>query len=68
MIITNLYKYVVYSSIYHLIEDREQLWNKMIMLQERVNDPVRLTKNRGGQLLKEEKERKVIQKVNLVYV
>lgn len=35
----------------------------MIMMQEQANDPARLWQNRGGQLLKEEKERKVIQKV-----
>lgn len=33
------------------------------MMQEQANDPARLWQNRGGQLLKEEKERKVIQKV-----
>jgi len=37
----------------------------MIMMQEQANDPARLWQNRGGQLLKEEKERKIIQKVNL---
>lgn len=35
------------------------------MMQEQANDPGRLWQNRGGQLLKEEKERKVIQKVNV---
>lgn len=35
----------------------------MIMMQEQANDPARLWQNRGGQLLKEEKERKIIQKV-----
>ncbi|XP_016656385.1 protein regulator of cytokinesis 1 isoform X6 [Acyrthosiphon pisum] len=49
-------------SIYHLFEEREHLWNKMIMMQEQANDPARLWQNRGGQLLKEEKERKIIQK------
>lgn len=52
-----------FSAIYNLIEDRENLWNKMIVMQEQANDPGRLWQNRGGQLLKEEKERKVIQKV-----
>jgi len=54
----------VFSSIYHLFEEREHLWNKMIMMQEQANDPARLWQNRGGQLLKEEKERKIIQKVH----
>ncbi|XP_060877461.1 protein regulator of cytokinesis 1-like isoform X3 [Metopolophium dirhodum] len=49
-------------SIYRLFEEREHLWNKMIMMQEQANDPARLWQNRGGQLLKEEKERKIIQK------
>ncbi|XP_025411967.1 protein regulator of cytokinesis 1-like isoform X2 [Sipha flava] len=49
-------------AIYNLIEDRKHLWNKMIIMQEQANDPGRLWQNRGGQLLKEEKERKVIQK------
>jgi len=57
-----------FSSIYHLIEEREHLWNKMIMMQEQANDPARLWQNRGGQLLKEEKERKVIQKVNFISI
>jgi len=57
----------VFSSIYHLFEEREHLWNKMIMMQEQANDPARLWQNRGGQLLKEEKERKIIQKVNFFY-
>lgn len=37
------------------------------MMQEQANDPARLWQNRGGQLLKEEKERKVIQKVNFIF-
>ncbi|XP_050523703.1 protein regulator of cytokinesis 1-like isoform X2 [Daktulosphaira vitifoliae] len=48
--------------IYYLIEERDNLWNKMVMMQEQANDPARLWQNRGGQLLKEEKERKLIQK------
>lgn len=50
-----------------MIEDRQHLWNKMIMIKEQSTDPGRLWQNRGGQLLKEEKERKVIQKVNKIY-
>lgn len=38
------------------------------MMQEQTNNPARLWKNRGGQLLKEEKERKVIQKVITIYL
>lgn len=51
-----------------MIEDRQHLWNKMIMIKEQATDPARLWQNRGGQLLKEEKERKIIQKVNKVYI
>lgn len=53
----------LYREIYYLIEERDKLWNKMVMMQEQANDPARLWQNRGGQLLKEEKERKLIQKV-----
>lgn len=37
------------------------------MMQEQSTDPTRFWQNRGGQLLKEEKERKVIQKVIIIY-
>ncbi|XP_050442181.1 protein regulator of cytokinesis 1-like isoform X2 [Adelges cooleyi] len=50
------------KEIYYLIEERDKLWTKMVMMQEQANDPARLWQNRGGQLLKEEKERKLIQK------
>jgi len=59
---------IFFSSIYHLFEEREHLWNKMIMMQEQANDPARLWQNRGGQLLKEEKERKIIQKVTFFII
>ncbi|KAK2575525.1 hypothetical protein KPH14_011245 [Odynerus spinipes] len=48
-------------SIFDLLEERENLWSKMNELEHRANNPDRLN-NRGGQLLAEEKERKVIQK------
>ncbi|KAG8227053.1 hypothetical protein J437_LFUL013236 [Ladona fulva] len=41
-----------------------RLYWKQIDLDDRVDDPDRLFDNRGGQLLKEEKERKAIQKVD----
>ncbi|VVC45498.1 Hypothetical protein CINCED_3A022767 [Cinara cedri] len=50
------------QSIFYLMEEREDLWQKMIVMKEHANDPARLWQNRGGQLLKEEKERKTIQK------
>lgn len=39
----------------------------MIMIEEQNKNPDRLWKNRGGQLLKDEKEKKVIQKVIKLY-
>ncbi|XP_043488305.1 protein regulator of cytokinesis 1-like isoform X1 [Polistes fuscatus] len=47
--------------IFNLLEEREKLWTKMKELEHRANNPDRLN-NRGGQLLAEEKERKVIQR------
>ncbi|GLG96812.1 Uncharacterized protein GBIM_03712 [Gryllus bimaculatus] len=48
--------------ILELAKKREKLWKKMMDLDERAHDPKRLFANRGGQLLREEKERKAIQK------
>lgn len=48
-------------SIFDLLEERENLFSKMKELEHRANNPNRLN-NRGGQLLAEEKERKIIQK------
>lgn len=49
------------KQIFELLEVRDNLWQQMTNLQERATDPNRFH-NRGGQLLAEEKERKVIQK------
>ncbi|XP_012266587.2 protein regulator of cytokinesis 1-like [Athalia rosae] len=49
------------KAIFQLLEERDLLWQKMSSLDERATDPNRFH-NRGGQLLAEEKERKVIQK------
>ncbi|XP_046989178.1 protein regulator of cytokinesis 1-like isoform X2 [Schistocerca americana] len=48
--------------LFQLMEKRQKLWEKMIALESKANDRDRLFNNRGGQLLREEKERKVIQK------
>ncbi|PNF26068.1 hypothetical protein B7P43_G06395 [Cryptotermes secundus] len=48
--------------IFELVNQRQELWDKMLELENRANDPSRLFHNRGGQLLLEEKERKNIQK------
>ncbi|XP_069677765.1 protein regulator of cytokinesis 1-like isoform X3 [Periplaneta americana] len=48
--------------IFELANKRQELWDKMLELEDRANDPNRLFHNRGGQLLLEEKERKNIQK------
>ncbi|CAH1730633.1 unnamed protein product [Chironomus riparius] len=45
--------------IFNMIQERQDLWNQMELLQNKEQDPKRYA-NRGGQLLKEEKERKMI--------
>lgn len=55
-----------FRELYSLAEKWFDLWNKMISLESRSNNVQRLN-NRGGQLLKEEKERKTIQKVFISY-
>lgn len=46
-------------AIYNMYNKRESLWEKLLDLEHRANQPNRY-KNRGGQLLNEEKERKTI--------
>ncbi|XP_046735023.1 protein regulator of cytokinesis 1-like [Diprion similis] len=48
-------------AIFELLEERDNMWQQIENLEQRANDPNRY-QNRGGQLLAEEKERKVIQK------
>ncbi|KAG8188749.1 hypothetical protein JTE90_023092 [Oedothorax gibbosus] len=43
------------------IEKRQQLWEMMVVFENKASDPSRF-KNRGGNLLKEEKQRKKVQK------
>ncbi|XP_062560143.1 protein regulator of cytokinesis 1-like [Armigeres subalbatus] len=45
--------------IFQLVEQRKEMWEKMISLEQKSNDPSRYN-NRGGKLLEEEKERKRI--------
>lgn len=45
--------------IFNMIKERQDLWSQMESLQSKESDPKRYN-NRGGQLLKEEKERKMI--------
>lgn len=47
------------EAIFLIIQERQNLWNQMESLQNKECDPKRYN-NRGGQLLKEEKERKMI--------
>lgn len=47
------------EALFAMIEERQDLWNQMELLQNKESDPKRYN-NRGGQLLKEEKERKMI--------
>lgn len=56
--------FLFFSEIYSLAEKWFQLWDKMLSLESNSTNAKRLN-NRGGQLLKEEKERKKIQKVIL---
>ncbi|XP_075220871.1 protein regulator of cytokinesis 1-like [Lycorma delicatula] len=53
--------YLKYEKIFHNIETRKQLWDRMVALEELAKDCDRFN-NRGGSLLKEEKERKKITK------
>ncbi|XP_055595382.1 protein regulator of cytokinesis 1-like [Uranotaenia lowii] len=48
-----------YETIFQLIEQRREMFEKMIKLEQKSNDPSRYN-NRGGKLLEEEKERKRI--------
>ena len=47
------------EAIFNIIRERQDLWNQMESLQNKESDPKRYN-NRGGQLLKEEKERKMV--------
>lgn len=47
------------ETIFTLLAERKQLWARMEALEEKANAPNRFN-NRGGQLLREEKERKTI--------
>ncbi|XP_055630742.1 protein regulator of cytokinesis 1-like [Toxorhynchites rutilus septentrionalis] len=47
------------ESIFQLVEQRREMWEKMTMLEQKSHDPSRYN-NRGGKLLEEEKERKRI--------
>ncbi|XP_058833176.1 protein regulator of cytokinesis 1-like [Topomyia yanbarensis] len=47
------------AAIFQLVEQRREMWEKMIVLEEKSHDPSRYN-NRGGKLLEEEKERKRI--------
>lgn len=47
------------------MEKWSHLWERMIHLEELSKNKNRLFDNRGGQLLKEEKERKAVENVSL---
>uniref|UniRef100_A0A8D8C002 Protein regulator of cytokinesis 1 n=1 Tax=Culex pipiens TaxID=7175 RepID=A0A8D8C002_CULPI len=47
------------ETIFALVEQRREMWDKMILLEQKSSDPSRYN-NRGGKLLEEEKERKRI--------
>ncbi|GIY97102.1 protein regulator of cytokinesis 1 [Caerostris extrusa] len=53
-----------YKQIEHIVEKinrRQNLWDKLVEFESKANDPNRF-KNRGGNLLREEKERKMLRK------
>ncbi|XP_063234497.1 protein regulator of cytokinesis 1-like [Bacillus rossius redtenbacheri] len=49
-------------SIFKLVHQRQKLWDMMIDIENKAYDPSRLFDNRGGQLLQEEKEKRMVQK------
>ncbi|XP_046680672.1 protein regulator of cytokinesis 1-like isoform X3 [Homalodisca vitripennis] len=51
-----------HKHIYQLAARHEELWERLLHLEEQAKRSDRLFKNRGGQLLLEEKERKLVQK------
>ncbi|XP_033255180.1 protein regulator of cytokinesis 1-like [Drosophila miranda] len=51
--------YTCNKEIFDLYESRAELWSRMQALEAKANEPNRFN-NRGGQFLKEEKERKVL--------
>jgi len=62
ILVFSLYVFV-FSVIFELAKQRQELWDKMLEMENRASDPNRLFQNRGGQLLLEEKERRNIGKV-----
>lgn len=54
-----------FRNMYILIKKRKELLERLQSLEEITKYPERLFKNRGGQLLQEEKERKTIQRVSI---
>ena len=62
ILVFSLYVFV-FSVIIELANQRQELWDKMLEMENRASDPHRLFQNRGGQLLLEEKERRNIGKV-----
>lgn len=61
-IIPNIF--LLFRHIFQLAEKRNQLWQRMLHLDQIALDKNRLFNNRGGQLLKEEKERKTLEVVS----
>lgn len=54
--------YEGHRDIFQLADQRNDLWSKVLELEGRANDPNRLFNNRGGQLLREERERNALSK------
>ena len=56
-----------YRKIYDLVQEYESIIEQMKILDRRAMDPDRLH-NRGGQLLAEERERKIANKVFIILI
>uniref|UniRef100_A0A1B6EG14 Protein regulator of cytokinesis 1 n=1 Tax=Clastoptera arizonana TaxID=38151 RepID=A0A1B6EG14_9HEMI len=54
--------YNTYNETFKLVKIRKDVWTKLEQLERQAKDPERLFKNRGGQLLQEERERKSLEK------
>ncbi|XP_052871397.1 protein regulator of cytokinesis 1-like [Anopheles cruzii] len=51
--------YQANEAIFQMVEERQSMWNRMLALENKSNDPGRYN-NRGGKLLEEERERRRI--------
>ncbi|KAK7791983.1 hypothetical protein R5R35_011602 [Gryllus longicercus] len=55
--------YIQHRELIDLVHKYEEMWKSVVSIQEQSQNPERLFKNRGAQLLKEEHDRKLISKI-----